>query len=132
MKLLSTSQSFFCYPWGMQMDAILWWWLHEGIGRSCRPGTPSPSSFFEQPFEILPSCSHQCFTVDAPEQTQAEASHAMPVFAFRKEWFDPHTAFAVRLLVGFSGVVRSHPIQILLMDTATERPSLLTGGTLCG
>src|SRR5947209_6730892 len=55
----------------------------------------------------------------------------MPVFAFRKEGFDPHTAFAVRLLVGLRGVVRSHPIQIVLMHTATECPSLLTRRALC-
>jgi hypothetical protein len=45
---------------------------------------PSPSSFFEQAFEILPSGNPQGLTIDTPQQTQAKATHAMPVFGFRE------------------------------------------------
>jgi hypothetical protein len=53
----------------------------------------------------------------------------MPVFAFRKQRFDPDTAFAIRLLVGFCCVVGSDAIEILLIDTATETAPLLARGT---
>ena len=35
----------------------------------CGKWTPSPSSFFEQAFEVLPCCSHQGFTVDSPQSS---------------------------------------------------------------
>ncbi len=54
----------------------------------------------------------------------------MPVFGLGKQRFHPDTALAIRFLVGFGGVIGSHPIQIVLKDTATERPSLLTCRTL--
>ena len=52
------------------------------------------------------------------------------MFGFGEQEFYPDTALAVRFLVGFGRMVRSDPIQIVLMGTAAERPSLLTGGTL--
>lgn len=95
-----------------------------------RKRASSPAALFEQPPEILPSRNHVSLTIDAPEEPQAKASHAMPLFAFGKQRFDPDTAFAVRLLVRFGCVVFPDPIQILLMHTATEATSLFTGRTL--
>src|SRR2546421_2298688 len=54
----------------------------------------------------------------------------MPLLAFRKQGFHPDTAFAVGFLVGLGCLVGSHPIHILLIDTAAEAPSLRTGRTL--
>jgi hypothetical protein len=54
----------------------------------------------------------------------------MPIFAFRKERFDPHAAFTVRLLVGFGVMVGMDTVKIAFIDTATEAASLGAGGTL--
>src|SRR5260221_12252974 len=51
------------------------------ICRSLGPWTASPSPFLEQPLQILPSRSHECLTLDAPESSETKAPHAMPVFA---------------------------------------------------
>jgi hypothetical protein len=42
----------------------------------------SPPALFEQAFEILSSRDPQGFAINAPEQPQAEAAQAMPVFGF--------------------------------------------------
>src|SRR6266699_6124087 len=56
----------------------------EGRDGLCWARTPSPAAFVEQSLEILPSSSHERLTVDAPQEPQAEASHAMPLFALGK------------------------------------------------
>ncbi len=99
--------------------------------RLCWVRATSPAPFFEQAFEILSPRSHQGLTVDAPKPTQAEPPHPMPVFSFSKQGFDPDTAFAIRLLVGFGGMVGSHSIQIVLIPAAAEGSSLLARRVLC-
>src|SRR5947209_7847745 len=59
----------------------------------------APATLFQEAFEILSRCSQECLTVDPPEPTQAEASHAMPILPFRKQGFDPDLALAQRLFV---------------------------------
>ena len=88
------------------------------------------SSLFQQPLEILARRSHQRFTIDPLEFTQAEPTHAMPVLALCKEWFHPDTALAHGFLVGLGRLIGTHPIQIRLIHTAAQTASLLIGGTL--
>src|SRR5258708_19017855 len=60
----------------------------KGTCRICRslgPRAASPSPFFEQPLEILPSGPHQRLTIHAPESSEAKAPHAMPIFAFSED-----------------------------------------------
>ena len=90
----------------------------------------SPAAFFEQTFQILSRCAHERFTIDTPEPTQTEAPHAVPVFPFSKEWFDPDLPLAQGFLVGLSRLVASNPIQHLLIHTAAEAAPLFAGGTL--
>src|SRR5579859_794883 len=47
-----------------------------------RKWTSAPPSLFEQSFEILSCCSHQCFAIDLPEMPQAKSPHPMPLFRF--------------------------------------------------
>src|SRR5216683_3688155 len=54
----------------------------------------------------------------------------MPLFALCKQRFDPDSPFAIRLFVGFCGLISSDPIQILLMHTAAKSPPLLAGSAL--
>src|SRR5215472_4974186 len=89
-----------------------------------------PSTLFQQTLQILPSRPQQRFTIDPLEFAQAEPSHAMPVLAFGKEGFHPHTALAQSFLVGFGRLIGPHPLQGLLIHTAAERASLLAGRTL--
>jgi hypothetical protein len=92
----------------------------------------SPAPFCEQSFEILSRRSHERLTVDAPEPTEAKATHAMPVFPFSKQRFHPDLPLAQGFLVGFSRLVASNPIQHLFIHTAAEAAPLLAGGTLGG
>ncbi len=54
----------------------------------------------------------------------------MPILAFAKERFHPHTALAQSFLVWFGRLIGLYPIQDLLIDTAAERAPLLAGRTL--
>src|SRR5262249_51549514 len=77
---------------------------------------PSPASLFEESFEVLPTCSHQCLTVDTPEPSQTKAPHAMPVFGFSKERFNPDATLAHGFLVGWCLVVALHAFKIAGME----------------
>ena len=77
-------------------------------------------------------CSQECLTVDPPEPTQAEASHAMPILPFRKQGFDPDLALAQRLFVALQVLIRTNPLQYRLLNTAAQAASLWIGGTLGG
>src|SRR5258708_30496449 len=88
------------------------------------------SSFFQQALQILPRRSHQGFTINPLQLSQANPSHAMPVLTFREERFHPHTALTESFLVGLGRLIGTYPIQILLIYTATETSSLLIASTL--
>jgi hypothetical protein len=79
----------------------------------CRKWTPSPSSLLQQAFEIWPRCDDLGLAIDTPEPPQAETPHAMPVFRFRKEWFDPDFPLIHGFLVGVGLVVPLHTLLIV-------------------
>src|SRR5688500_1248158 len=53
----------------------------------------------------------------------------MPLLRFPKQRFHPHLPLPKRLLVCLSFMVAAHPVQILLIETARDAPSLITIGT---
>jgi len=91
---------------------------------------PSPASLFEESFEVLPTCSHQCLTVDTPEPSQAKAPHPMPLLAFSKERFNPDATLAHGFLVGWCLVVALHTFKIASMERPMYLTTLMTGSTL--
>jgi len=118
----------------------------KGKSRLCRsfgPWAASPAPFLEQSLQVLPSRSHQCFTIHTPESSEAKAPHAMPVFAFCKQGFDPDTALAYGLLIWLHCMVGTDPLQVLLIKAASEGSPVLTrravlfegagiaGGSIC-
>src|SRR6266567_1539314 len=96
-----------------------------------RKGTSSPASLLQQAFEILASSDAQGFAIDAPEQPQAEAAQAMPVFGLRKEWFDPDLALVDGFLVGRGLLIALHPFHIVSKKGAVDAPAPWAFGTLC-
>ncbi len=56
----------------------------EGKKRLCWAWTTSPAALFEKAFEILSRSDQQCLDIDPPEEPQAKAPHAMPLFTFGK------------------------------------------------
>jgi hypothetical protein len=99
--------------------------------RSFRLRAASPAPFLEQPLHILPSCSHQCFTVHLPELSQAKAPHAMPILALGKYRFHPDAALAHGLLIRLGPMVGADSLQILLIETASEGSTALTVRAVC-
>jgi len=99
--------------------------------RSFRPRAASPAPFLEQPLHILPSCSHQCFTVHLPELSQAKAPHAMPILALGKYRFHPDAALAHGLLIRLGPMVGADSLQILLIETASEGSTAPTVRAVC-
>jgi len=93
-------------------------------------GTASPPSFLEESLEILSSRDAHGFTIDAPEQPQAEAAQAMPVFRFCKQRLHPHFPFPHGLLIGFRVVIAPHPFEVAGMERPMHLTTLITGGTL--
>src|SRR5260370_21422858 len=71
-----------------------------------RKRTPPPPTLFQEAFEILSRCSQECLTVDPPEPTQAEASHAMPILSFRKHGLDPPLSLAQSLFLALPVLIR--------------------------
>jgi hypothetical protein len=56
----------------------------KAFDRSCRPaweGSAPPTALLEQPLEVLPGGKQERLAVHAPAPTEAEAAHAMPIFA---------------------------------------------------
>jgi hypothetical protein len=84
----------------------------------------------EQPLEVLPRREQERLTIDAPEPSQAEPSHAMPLLAFCEERFDPYLALAHRLGVGLALVVCADPVEEGLGEVAVDNASVGAGRTL--
>ena len=96
------------------------------LGKGRRP----QPRFCEPPFEILASSDAQGFTIDAPEQPQAEAAQAVPVFSLGKEWFDPDLALVKGFLVGSGLLVALHSFHIVGKKGAVDVPTTRAFGTL--
>src|SRR5436309_12323990 len=92
--------------------------------------TETPPALFEQPLEILASRDAQGFAIDAPEQSQAEAAQAMPIFGFGKQRFHPHFAFTESFLVSASVLTATNPLEILLSHITIDATPLVTSRTL--
>src|SRR5438067_13902170 len=90
-----------------------------------------PPSFFEQPLEILTSCSHECLTIHPPQATQTVSSHSVPLFSFGKEGFDPNTSFSHRFLVRFCHVIASDTFKVLFSYMTTQFASCAACCALC-
>jgi len=84
----------------------------------------------KQAFEILPRCDDLRLAIDTPEPPQAETPHAMPVFGFRKEWFDPDFALVHGPLVGVSLVIPFHALLIVRKKRTVDVPTTLVGSTV--
>src|SRR3712207_5203519 len=54
----------------------------------------------------------------------------MPRFRFPEQWLHPDLPLAHRLFVGFRGVVAPHPIEVGLIEAATDAPALVARRTL--
>ncbi len=54
----------------------------------------------------------------------------MPVFAFRKQGFDPDAPFAHGFLVRQRRMVGADPLEVLLIEAASKGSSLLTCGAV--
>src|SRR5690349_16965235 len=54
----------------------------------------------------------------------------MPLFAFSKQGFNPHAALAHRFLIGLGRMIGTDLLEVLLIKTAFEQTSLITGGAL--
>src|SRR5258708_37144183 len=100
------------------------------ICRSLGPRAASPSPFFEQPLEILPSGPHQRLTIHAPESSEAKAPHAMPIFAFSEERLDPHAPLTHSFLIWLGYMIGANLLEVLLIKAAFEQTPLITGGAL--
>jgi hypothetical protein len=92
--------------------------------------TPSPTSLLKQAFEILPRCDDLRLAIDTPEPPQAETPHAMPVFGFGKEWFDPDFPLVHGPLVGVSLVISFHALLIVRKKRTVDVPTTLVGSTV--
>src|SRR5688572_15146063 len=53
----------------------------------------------------------------------------MPLFAFSKQWLNPHLSLSQRLFVGFAVPVGGCPIQIRLEERTPQMSSAFTVGT---
>jgi len=95
----------------------------QGKCRICcsfRPWVAAPALVLEQALEILSRRTHNPLTVDTPQEPQAKAPHAMPVFGFCKQGFDPHLALAQ----GFHFVLFVVVVYFFtIMAPATPAPS---------
>ena len=96
----------------------------------CWAWPPSPSPFLSSRLRFCPAARHERLTVDAPEPTEAKASHAMPVFAFGKKWFHPDLPLTQGFFVGCGWLIGTHPFQTGFIDTAAEAASLFARRTL--
>src|SRR6266487_295762 len=54
----------------------------------------------------------------------------MPLFALSKQGFNPHAALAHRFLIWFGCMIGTDLLEVLLIKTAFEQASLITGGAL--
>jgi hypothetical protein len=61
------------------------------------PPVLAPAAPAQQPFQILPRRPHQRLDIHLLQQPQTEPLHAMPRFAFPKQWLHPHLALAQRI-----------------------------------
>lgn len=65
-----------------------------------------------------------------PVPPQAEAPHAMPVFGFGKEWFDPDFPLVHGPLVGIRLVIPFHALLIVRKKRTVYVPTTLVGSTV--
>jgi len=65
-----------------------------------------------------------------PVPPQAETPHAMPVFGFGKEWFDPDFPLVHGPLVGVSLVISFHALLIVRKKRTVDVPTTLVGSTV--
>src|SRR5258708_8141102 len=102
----------------------------KGTCRICRslgPRAASPSPFFEQPLEILPSGPHQRLTIHSPESSEAKAPHAMPIFAFSEERLAPHAPLTHSFLIWLGYMIGPDLLQVLLIKTGFWTTPPITG-----
>jgi hypothetical protein len=101
---------------------------YDAVGRAGEVAPPSATPR-QQPFEILSRRRHDPLAIHLHQPTQPEPSQAVPLLALSKQWLHPHFAFLIGLFVRLGLVIRSHPIQILLIKAAAEGAPGLAGRT---
>jgi len=99
-----------------------------GVRRCCGS---VPAFRCRQPaLQVLPGCHPPPLHVHVVQPAEQEAPELVPVFGLAEQRLDPDLPFAQGLLVRFSGLVGTHPIQTGFIDTAAEATPLLSSGTL--